>query len=657
MGRKSRRWLIALLSVIMAALFVPAMVYAAYDESDLWYDYDDGPETIMTGNWGFIDGTIAFENQATEEDKLLKVTGVKSSDTSICRVSKDGSDWEYQGLKEGTATLTVSFTDYNNKTNSYKKVITVQDEIIELNLELERTKVLPGGTVKVRAEAVHLVYDETEGPQEAISYQWALVGGSDQYADITPDTEDPSQATISVDADALTPDEEEDYVDDQYLQISVTASAPRVKGSGTVSAVLDDEEISVVDHYYELLPRENKIDLYQPNATVTFKPQLILYTMEKPDGTELEGTKFDLNYENDEEDQSIRIEKGDDGAYTLTRTGNDSATLTMTAEYTSPDGESDYEDEETYYFDQISTNLEDFQIQYTNLPDKDSFFVDEGVGIAMPRFEVEYAGRVLPEDKYTAVIYPVFNQHSDEESYGEPVDMNAESLNYLPPKEGEENFGQTVYRIVVEAKADTGYEGSCKREIWLHSNSNLFNSDITLPAKFFLSKYNSYRLTVGQTATPTVTMDGKTLTAGTDYALEYVNDRTGISQKAFPKKVGNYTCIAEGIDPYYAAVGADIQIVPKKTAITKVKAGKKSFTVKWKKQASQTTGYQIQYSLKKNFSSKNKMVKIKKNKTTSSTIKKLKKKKIYYVRVRTYTKSGSDMFYSDWSTVKKVKTK
>lgn len=58
------------------------------------------------------------------------------------------------------------------------------------------------------------------------------------------------------------------------------------------------------------------------------------------------------------------------------------------------------------------------------------------------------------------------------------------------------------------------------------------------------------------------------------------------------------------------------------TQITSIKAGNKSFTVKWKKKS--CTGYQVQYSTSKKFAKKNtKTVKVKKAKTTKATVKKL----------------------------------
>lgn len=64
-------------------------------------------------------------------------------------------------------------------------------------------------------------------------------------------------------------------------------------------------------------------------------------------------------------------------------------------------------------------------------------------------------------------------------------------------------------------------------------------------------------------------------------------------------------------------------------------------------------GYQIQYSLKKNFKNSKKI----KKKSTNITIKKLKKNKRYYVRVRVYGKVNGKTYYGKWSARKSVKTR
>lgn len=89
----------------------------------------------------------------------------------------------------------------------------------------------------------------------------------------------------------------------------------------------------------------------------------------------------------------------------------------------------------------------------------------------------------------------------------------------------------------------------------------------------------------------------------------------------------------------------------------KITAARRAFTAVWKKQTSGTTGYQIQYSLKKNFKSGSRKVTINKNTRTKIKIKGIKRKKKYYVRIRTINKTKIGTKYSSWSRIKTVKTK
>lgn len=106
----------------------------------------------------------------------------------------------------------------------------------------------------------------------------------------------------------------------------------------------------------------------------------------------------------------------------------------------------------------------------------------------------------------------------------------------------------------------------------------------------------------------------------------------------------------------------EFKIVPRGSSVKKLKSAKKAFTVKWAKQSakmsiSRITGYQIQRATNSKFTKSVKTVTVKGYKNTSKKIKKLKAKKTYYVRVRTYLKTGGKTYYSKWSKAKKVKTK
>ena len=86
--------------------------------------------------------------------------------------------------------------------------------------------------------------------------------------------------------------------------------------------------------------------------------------------------------------------------------------------------------------------------------------------------------------------------------------------------------------------------------------------------------------------------------------------------------------------------------------VISVKAGKRSFTSKWKS-VKGSKGYQLQYSTSKKFRNK----KTKETSNLKLKVKKLKKKKTYYIRVRAFKIIQGHKIYSEWSNYKKIKTK
>ena len=78
----------------------------------------------------------------------------------------------------------------------------------------------------------------------------------------------------------------------------------------------------------------------------------------------------------------------------------------------------------------------------------------------------------------------------------------------------------------------------------------------------------------------------------------------------------------------------------------------RAITVKYGN-TSGATGYQIQYATAKTFKGA-KTLNIAGAKNVSKTVKRLAKNKRYYVRVRSYRKSGKVTYYSAWSTAKNV---
>ena len=143
-----------------------------------------------------------------------------------------------------------------------------------------------------------------------------------------------------------------------------------------------------------------------------------------------------------------------------------------------------------------------------------------------------------------------------------------------------------------------------------------------------------------------VTYNGTKLKEGTDYKVTYKNNT----------KVGKATVTVTGIGDYIGTISKTFKIIPKSTTLSTLKPGSKQITATWKKQATQITGYQIQYSTSKAFKNA-KLITLKSPSTVKYTLKKLTSNKLYYVRVRTYKTVGSVKYYSAWSKALNTRTK
>lgn len=155
--------------------------------------------------------------------------------------------------------------------------------------------------------------------------------------------------------------------------------------------------------------------------------------------------------------------------------------------------------------------------------------------------------------------------------------------------------------------------------------------------------YRVYRKAYGKNWTRIKTLNGNSTLRYTDTSVKNKNGQT------FIYTVRAYT---KSISGPYDTTGKKIVRLSTPGLYTPTNKGKQSIAVKWKK-CSGASGYQIQYSTSAKFSNA-KSVNISSQKTVSKTITKL-PKKTYYVRVRSYKKSGKSVFYSGWSTAKKVK--
>ena len=172
------------------------------------------------------------------------------------------------------------------------------------------------------------------------------------------------------------------------------------------------------------------------------------------------------------------------------------------------------------------------------------------------------------------------------------------------------------------------------------------------------SYYKFYRFTPetsGEVVTTTVkTTDNIETTGETVTPVVTTTNGDSINRETTSNNATN------GVVPKPSTTSTSLQASnskkPATTKVKKVKATKKSLTIKWSK-VKGASGYEIQVATDKYFKKNKKSILVKKQKTTSAKIKKLKSKKKYYVRVRTYKVVGRKKVYSSWTNGKATKTK
>lgn len=241
------------------------------------------------------------------------------------------------------------------------------------------------------------------------------------------------------------------------------------------------------------------------------------------------------------------------------------------------------------------------------------------------------------------------------------IGSNAESVIWELPA------GTYYYRMTVSAYEEYGfydlsiiahvhtYQTTSIKRATLQSNGSILRrcsgcgtettSTIYKPAHVLLTTtsytYNGGAKTPGVVVTD---MKGAVISSST-YQVTYEADT---------KSAGKHGVKVTFKGKYSGSTTRYYRIKPRGTSISKLSRASKAFTVKVKKQPAATaTGYQVQYSIYRNF----KGAKTRTFNGTSLKVSKLKRKKNYYVRVRTYKISGNEKYYSSWSTVRKIKTK
>ena len=134
------------------------------------------------------------------------------------------------------------------------------------------------------------------------------------------------------------------------------------------------------------------------------------------------------------------------------------------------------------------------------------------------------------------------------------------------------------------------------------------------------------------------------LDEGTDYTVSYSANT----------KVGTVEVTITGTGSYIGEIKSNFDILPAKQQIQKLETRFKGFFIDWAQKGS-ATGYEIEYSTNADFKDST-VKKLTANKPDTLTISGLTAGNKYYVRVRSYTNVGENVYYGAWSDSKNITT-
>ncbi len=284
------------------------------------------------------------------------------------------------------------------------------------------------------------------------------------------------------------------------------------------------------------------------------------------------------------------------------------------------------------------------------------------------KYQDENGSEIAKEDSYAGYgvselcNYPV--QAKDISGYTKvsgPTDKFLSTKFVKDIKVGKDGTRSLVYKYKKDAAADP--ENPSPTVDPTNPSTVIEVTPINPSAEPDPSKPSDYKgITIKQAVLKTTELvySGKSVS---DSVIVLDQDNNVVDQEAYEitgvsSKVGTHMLSIKSKNGAEGQVTLVYTILPAKVAGLKVKPGKKRVKVTWNKHAEQTSGFQIQYSTRKNM--KNAKVKtIKNSAAVQQTLKKLVSKKTYYFRIRAFkrTNHGKNVkavYYSDWSSVKRA---
>lgn len=589
-------------------------------EARYQYDFPGDHDDLLPGWDGWIDNRIHvwYQNASHPEwgPKDLEVSNVEVSSSEpegVLELTEEEGGWRYEAMKQGTATIELTYLDVNGAQKTYDIEVNVSGTVYHVDMWSEKNvnKGLPGTSIDLcasaRKEWIEYHGDggyHHEGTSENLEYYWEIVGSGKGFAEIDRNKNDHSKAVLTF----------------NELSEGQTEIGERVKVSVTVYDKKDhpeqerasrEEDFFVEDSYDQIYPAQIDSDL-DVGKSLTIDPEVRHYELGQKDYSIVDDWK-DVAYEFKDYDGNAIDKQEKDGVFTITRKGEWDTNFRLEARWNDggtdqwyhlnrKDYHPDFGFEDAAVYDDCELTLEprieggeglepgDYEIRYT--VGRSRYDEENDTTIWDEEFDANSGLYRLDGDKLT-----IFGAKMAEKDL-DGVNVRAEIVIGDKPfgdawcwvnlRESCETWGKQhnwIKSVVKEPTlTEAGYEfwicpdfmflDGCG-EARLVEIPKLINiSDATINA-IPNKPYNAK----AQTPALTVKYDGAALNAGTDYTAAYANNT----------KVGTATVTITGKGKYGGTKTATFKIVKAanpmvvKTKAVTIKASavkKKNQTVK-----------------------------------------------------------------------------
>lgn len=632
-----------------------------FREAWTWYEEEDDRD-MLPGWEGSISGRHGVEADCAEfpdytGEYYVNDVIVDEADLAYFEEFKrdeEGDDyWWYFRIKRNLnlemphkVTFTVSYSDIYGEGKQYTFDINICEKFYNLDLWSANgfDRVLPGDQLDFFSRVESVEFNEhgdewNDLPDKAL--KWELLEDGDNFAELQVDPGDPHHATlVAKDMPAG-----EDYYD-QIVKIGVTLQGDNGE------EIFRDYWVRITNDFYSLEP----LEIENINVGETRGVHLDLFRYTKFDGqssrSRIENATFEVSA-----DPNVFEIGGDpnSGDFTLKRINNWDTNVDVFATWEEQfeDGHTEQRDlHHNYYFGENNYDMW-FDEHDANVYD------DSDWTITLNTNEFSDFSNLDLEWTFTGYRW---GDGSDEEfeipasEFNDCLSADKKSIKMTGAKMIELDVNEINVRVFAK------YQGNeiSETDAWFRLNESCITHGIehmwlTMPAEFpdchsagtqrQMCWFCGEKRIVDVPARGHVLKQHKAVAATLKAAGSIEYWECTECHKLFSDAKGTKeTKLAD-------------TVIPKGTSIAKLTAAKKGFTAKWTKQASYTTGYQLQYALNSKFTSGQKTVNVAGASVVTKKIAKLKAKKKYYVRIRTYRTINGKTYYSAWSPAKTVKTK